>query len=196
MKTNYVLIDYENVQPKNLALLDGHPFKVLVFLGESQARLLTEFADAMQAMGKDACYVRMTGNGRNALDFHIAYHLGELSTNDPEGYFHVISKDTGFDPLIGYLRKRNIRIQRSERIEQIPMLRLSLAKTMGEKLDAIVDNLAKRGSARPRKWKTLASTISALFMNEIEESELRALVDGLVKRGAIAVEGGKITYSL
>jgi hypothetical protein len=30
MKTNYVLIDYENVQPKDLALLKEGPFKVKV----------------------------------------------------------------------------------------------------------------------------------------------------------------------
>jgi len=29
LKTNYVLIDFENVQPKNLELLKGHGFKVL-----------------------------------------------------------------------------------------------------------------------------------------------------------------------
>jgi len=30
---NYVLIDFENVQPKNLELLSKHLFKVLVFVG-------------------------------------------------------------------------------------------------------------------------------------------------------------------
>jgi len=30
--TNYVLIDFENVQPKNLNILANHPFKVFVFI--------------------------------------------------------------------------------------------------------------------------------------------------------------------
>jgi len=35
LATNYVLIDFENVQPKNLEILSNHPFKVLVFVGAS-----------------------------------------------------------------------------------------------------------------------------------------------------------------
>ena len=33
MTTHFVLIDYENVQPKELALLRGGPFKVKLFSG-------------------------------------------------------------------------------------------------------------------------------------------------------------------
>ena len=40
MATNYVLIDFENVQPKNLELLTTHPFKVFVFVGAPFAPLL------------------------------------------------------------------------------------------------------------------------------------------------------------
>ncbi|MFT3847110.1 MAG: hypothetical protein QM739_00075 [Propionivibrio sp.] len=35
MKTNYVLIDYENVQPEAMAGLCEDHFKVLVFVGEA-----------------------------------------------------------------------------------------------------------------------------------------------------------------
>jgi hypothetical protein len=44
MKTQYVLIDHENVQPKDLGLLDGQLLKVIVFLGANQARISTELA--------------------------------------------------------------------------------------------------------------------------------------------------------
>jgi hypothetical protein len=115
MRTNYVLIDYENVQPQDLALLNGHPFKVFVLVGTNQTKIPTEFADALQARGENGRYVRINGNGRNALDFHIAFHLGELAAKDPEGFYHVISKDTGFDPLLGYLKARGIHAQRSGR---------------------------------------------------------------------------------
>ena len=39
MKTNYVLIDFENVQPKNLEALKGHGFKVIVFVGSKQTKV-------------------------------------------------------------------------------------------------------------------------------------------------------------
>lgn len=35
MRTNYVLIDYENVQPTSLAGLDAEHFRVLVCVGAS-----------------------------------------------------------------------------------------------------------------------------------------------------------------
>ena len=49
MTARYVLIDYENVQPKDLALLDGQPVHVIVFLGASQKSVPTELAMALQA---------------------------------------------------------------------------------------------------------------------------------------------------
>ena len=48
MRTNYVLIDYENVQPKNLSLLAGEHFRVKIFVGQSQIKIPLELASAMQ----------------------------------------------------------------------------------------------------------------------------------------------------
>jgi hypothetical protein len=33
LPTNYVFMDFENVQPKNLEILTNHPFEVFVFVG-------------------------------------------------------------------------------------------------------------------------------------------------------------------
>ena len=51
MRTNYVLIDYENVQVKSLALLKGVQFQVRVFLGPNNKKLPVELVLAMQALG-------------------------------------------------------------------------------------------------------------------------------------------------
>ena len=56
LPTNYVLIDLENVQPKNLEILASHPFKVLVFVGANQAKVTYDLAVAMQELGKNAQY--------------------------------------------------------------------------------------------------------------------------------------------
>lgn len=96
MRTNYVLIDYENVQPKSLAALKADPcFKVHLFVGASQAKVAFEVAEAMQALGEHARYIKIAGNGSNALDFHIAYYIGQLSSQDANAFFHIISKDAG-----------------------------------------------------------------------------------------------------
>lgn len=194
MNTNYLLIDYENVQPSTLALLSGYPFKVLVFVGASQSKVSLEFAKALQALGSDAEYVQISGSGSNALDFHIAYTIGELSKIDPAAYFHIISKDSGFDPLITYARKRGVFISRSKDIADIPLLRVSNAKTIGEKADAVVRNLTSRGAARPRKLKTLSNTINALFLKTLEEKELTQLIRELEKRQFVSFDGEKVSY--
>ncbi len=196
MKTNYLLIDYENVQPGSLAALNGVPFRVLVFIGANQTRVPVAFARALQSLGSDAEYIQIAGSGRNALDFHIAFAIGELSQRDPQGYSHVISKDAGFDPLIAYARGRGILVSRSRDIADIPMLKLSNAKTLSEKTAAIVDNLVARGSSRPRKVKTLRNSINAQFMKALEETELDQIVNELLNSGHISIEAENVSYHL
>ena len=191
-----MLIDFENVQPKNLEVLSNHPFKVFVFVGASQTKLSYDLAAAMQQLGENAKYVKIGGNGKNALDFHLAFYVGELSTKEPNAYFHIISKDTGFDPLIKHLKARKIRIQRERDLAEIPVLRMSNATSSDEKVSAIVKNLAGRGQARPRKVKTLANTINSLFAEKLEEKELMNLVNELQKRSYIVISERNVSYKL
>ena len=76
MRNNIVLIDFENVQPESLELLAQDHFRVLVFVGANQARLPFEVAASLQKLGARAEYIKISGNGSNALDFHIAYYVG------------------------------------------------------------------------------------------------------------------------
>ena len=195
MRTNYVLIDYENVQPKDVALLNGHPFRVLVFVGANQTKVPVDLVKTLQPMGQNADYVVVSGNGRNALDFHIAFYLGDLANKDPEGFFHLISKDTGFDPLLAHLKPRGIRAQRSRSLSEIPVLSFNALKSVDERMEAVVKNLKSLGGARPRRLKTLSSTIHALFMKKLAQSEVDALIAALEKSGAIVVKDGKISYT-
>ena len=196
MPINYVLIDLENVQPKNLNILNNHPFKVYVFVGANQAKVTYDLASAMQDLGDKAKYIKISGNGPNALDFHIAFYIGELSKNDPDAYFHIISKDTGFDPLIKHLKGRRIKVQREKDLAEIPILRVSSSTSNEEKIDAIVKNLVGRGQSRPRKVKTLANTINALFTEAMSEKELLVIIKELQSKKYITVNDNNVTYSL
>jgi len=97
LRTNFVLVDFENVQPKDLGLLKDGPFRVKIFLGPNQSKVPVALASALQFLGSNAEYVVLETAGTNALDFHIAYYIGILSSEDPTAFFHIISKDTGFD---------------------------------------------------------------------------------------------------
>ena len=196
MATQYVLIDFENVHPKNLELLTTHPLKVFVFVGASQMKVPFDLADSMQLLGNRARYIKIAGNGQNALDFHIAYYVGELAGKDPDAHFHIISKDKGFDPLIKHLKSRKIRIQREKDLAEIPILRVSNTTSSDEKIAAIVKNLGGRGQARPRKVKTLENTINTLFTKKLEKKELAFLIKELQKRKLIVVNQGNVSYKL
>ena len=189
MKTNYFLIDYENVQPKSLQVLNGQPVKVIVFLGANQGKVSVEVAKALQSLGSNAEYVQISGNGPNAVDFHITFTMGEISKSDESARFHIISKDSGFDPLIEYLRTKRIVAQRSAEIPGVPIRKTKVP----EKLEAIIRNLSSR-NGRPRKVTTLSNTINALFQKSLDEAEVMSLIKALEKHGHIAIQGENVSY--
>jgi hypothetical protein len=196
MRTNYVLIDYENVQPSSFAGVEVEHFRVLVFVGASQNKLAFETAAAVQKLGARAEYVKIAGNGSNALDFHIAFHLGQLAAQDPTAFFHIISKDTGFDPLIQHLKERKVFVSRFKDVTDIPILKAANSKTTPEKIDVVIANLRQRGASKPRTLNTLTSTINSLFQKQLNEEELAALLTGLQSKGLITVDENKVTYAL
>ena len=196
MRTNYVLIDYENVQPAAMSALEKEHFKILVFVGASQSKVNFEIAESLQRLGPKASYVKISGNGPNALDFHIAYYIGQLAAADKESFFHIISKDTGFDPLITHLKTKKIYACRSKDVNDMPIVKAANSNTPSEKFAVIVANLKQRGASKPRTLKTLSSTISSLFQKALPEDELAELLKSLVKHGYVAVSGAKVTYSL
>lgn len=195
MKLNFVLVDFENVQPKNLGLLQGGAYKIKVFLGARQAKISIDIARALQAFGPDAEYIQIEGHGSNALDFHIAYYIGRLAIENPGALFHIISKDTGFDPLIQHLTTQNIVCQRFDSIADIFPGKTNKPVPTPERVDTVIDNLTRRKTAKPQKTKTLRSTINALFLKQLSEQELDDIVKLLIKRKVIKVVDDKVQYA-
>ena len=68
--------------------------------------------------------------------------------------------------------------------------------SLGEKLRRIIEDLRKRGTARPSTLKTLSSTIGALFQKQISAEEVSSLVQRLQADGVIVVNGAKVSYEL
>lgn len=147
MKTNYVLIDFENVQPASIAALDAEHFHIIVFCGANQTKVGLDLATVMQRMGPRAQYLQISGNGSNALDFHIAFYIGELASRDPGAFFHIISKDAGFDPLIAHLKTRKILSARSKTIGEMPLFKTPAIGNVST--DAARTSQAAKASAPP-----------------------------------------------
>ncbi len=195
-RTNYVLVDFENVQPQDIGLLKSGPFKVKVFLGPNQSKIPVSLATTLQSLGDNAEYIPLESAGSNALDFHIAYYIGALSITDPTAFFHVISKDTGFDSLLKYLKGKKIFAQRSICISDIPYFKPTLPAAPDAQVEAVIADLIRRKASKPRTQKTLLGTLHALFKKELSEKQLTALFSALCKRGVVKVDGTKVTYAL
>jgi len=150
----------------------------------------------MQSIGENGKYIRINGSGKNALDFHLTFYLGKLYNSDHIGYYHIISKDTGFDILINHLREQSISIQRYNNIEDIPPLKIPASKTITDKINIIVDYLIKRGNAKPRKILTLSNTINSLFMRELSQDEISKIITKMTNKKLIIINGTKVQYKL
>lgn len=238
IRTNYVLIDFENVQVKSIALLEGDHFRVKVFLGPKNTRLPAELVVAVHKLGDKAEYITLEASGANALDFHIAYYLGVLAAKEPSAYYHVISKDTGFDPLIQHLKSKNIYSSRSVSIEEMPCFAVKkevvaaavvvdcavvvdkpvepihneqpevkkppapsppVVKPVSEldkNFKLVQEDLIKRKASKPRKVKTLKSTIQARCGKDVDPSITNAIYQRMVKKGFVKIDGEKVSYAL
>ncbi len=216
MKTNYVLVDYENVKVAHVERLSDERFRVILFLGTQDTKLPLDLVLAMQQLRDRGSYVVLDAHGRNALDFHIAYYLGALATKDPTSFFHIVSKDTGFDPLIRHMKTQGILCARSASVGELPCFvtteigpgtakesapaRPPTPPKAAGSLDDLVRiaaaDLIKRKTARPRKEKTLRSTLQATCGKQLPASQIEKVFQELVKRGWVAVSGASVTYNL
>jgi hypothetical protein len=194
MRTNHVLIDWENVQPASLGLLDREDVRVHVFTGALQKDILLDKAAALQPMGKRAQYIRMARSGRNALDFHIAFYIGQLSVKDETAFFHIISKDKDFDPLIEHLKSKKILCARSVTVDEMPFVKLASAKTPAARMAIVLDTFPAEPEKRPGTLKTLSSAINTRFSKSLSEEEVTAVIAALETGGHVSMNGTKVMH--
>lgn len=86
--------------------------QIKIFLGQSQSKLPLDLSLVLQPFGTDVEYIQISGNGPNAVDFHIAFYIGQLAQAHPDASFTIVSKDTGFDPLVKHLASLEISCKR------------------------------------------------------------------------------------
>ena len=216
MRTNIVMIDFESVQPESLSSLAPEHFRIFVFVGASQAKLPFDVAASLQRFGSRAEYIKISGNGPNALDFHIAYYIGQLSATDPTAYFHIVSRDTGFTPLVHHLKSKGVFAGRVNSVADIPMVKAATAKSPivkaataksptvkaatakspTERLHVAVTFLKEPKTPKPRTVNTLRNSLDALFRKQLSPEETTAIIDALAEHRHISVVGTKVIYAV
>src|SRR5436853_7004266 len=79
MADSVLLVDYENIGKVDLGAIPAG-VRVPFFFGASQKSVPTEFLKAALRLGERFVPIDIEGQGKKALDFHIAFHLGEYLT--------------------------------------------------------------------------------------------------------------------
>lgn len=195
MRTQIILVDFENVQPDLLPALALEDVKVLVFVGPQQLKLPITTVEAVQKMGAKAEYIRVSKQGADALDMHIAFYMGRLSLNAADVFFHVIAKDRDYDPLIAHLKSLQISAAKWPDLAAIPIFELAVATTLKDKVSAALNWLQVHKGNRPASLKTLHSSLKkSAFSDRLPDDEIDQIIEGLKKQKMITVDGKKLGY--
>jgi hypothetical protein len=108
----------------------------------------------------------------------------------------LLSKDTGFDPLIQHLKTKKIFAARSKDVSEIPLVKAANTKSPEERLQILLAKLRQPQVTRPRTVKTLSSAIASHFRRQLSEEEVAGLIASMAEGGFITIEEGKVTYAL
>lgn len=94
----HVLVDWENVQPKDqdIQALVPQVTDVWLFHGPGQKNVSADQA----LFGQRATLVPIARTGKNALDFHLSFYMGYIAARSPQANFVVISNDKGYLPML------------------------------------------------------------------------------------------------
>ncbi len=205
-----LLVDFENIQPTDLAGLP-EDLNVVIFVGANQKNIPLPLVASAQQLGSRVEWQKVAGEGRNALDFFIACHLGRVLERAPNTQCFVLSRDKGFDPLLRQLNAAGLACRRITSSSELSMK--SPAKTtartelrtmtrfLSQQADAryqraleVLRNLEPR--SRPRNRKRLAQVIASVFQKKIAEKEINRIIESLLAAGLLAETDSRIEYRL
>jgi hypothetical protein len=198
-----VFIDFENVSRLDAVALPDDVF-VLFFRGAKQKTIDDRTLDAIAALPPGRFKrITISGEGKNALDFHIAFYLCDELRAHPAAHCIIVSKDEGFDPLIAHLTERGFKVSRRTSLQAVLAAGCGASgPTNGSKvgkpaptLENVVSFLASHPAAnRPRKRTGLVRVIEAHFKGRISPAQAEALVKRVVESGKVSDADGKLTF--
>jgi hypothetical protein len=193
MSDKFLLIDYENIQKVNLSDVPDN-ILIRIFVGQSQKNLPFELVQQAQRFGHCIEWIKVEGQGNNALDFHIAFYIGKLQTEHKRASFIILSKDKGFDPLIKHINNLKVNCRRINSLFELSTVTDNYSKD--QNLTRTIELLSKIDkSKRPRKRTTLTQHISSFFQKKIDGSEIDKIIDYLFIEKLVSETGGKLSYN-
>jgi len=215
---NHIFVDYENVHAVDPAIIGSKTVHVTLLLGAKKTKLDATVVEKLMQHVSTVEMIRLTSSGRNALDFALAYYVGRAVLADPCGYFHIVSKDKGYDALIEHLRGKHIHIRRHESFATLTSsaaaktsaatspVAVPAAKSpakpktpasLGALEARVLEHLRKPTTNRPRNKNKLTSHLISHLGKKVTEAEVLRLIETLSRAGHLIIgDKGKVTYYL
>lgn len=191
-----LMVDYENIQSLTLKNLDPKYVEIWFFVGKSQNKIPFDLVESVQPFGNSLRWIKIEGNGKNNLDFHIAFELGRLSSSkEAIGDIYLFSKDRGYDAVVQYANRLGLKVRRIVNLSQLPTSEQGAPKSTFT--EAVVINLSKIAPARrPRTKASLAKHLKNTFSSRIEENDIETIIEQLFIEGKISETGNRLKYEL
>ncbi|GHV45566.1 hypothetical protein AGMMS49546_31670 [Spirochaetia bacterium] len=196
----YIFVDYENVQDINIDIIDKNA-KMLIIVGETQKKIPINLIQMTQPYGDSIEWLQIKSNGKkNALDFFIVYFLGYYISTDNNKEYIIYSKDTGYDPLIEYLKGKNINVKRIVSFKQININNLgnelnTFNEDHKDNILKLRENLNKvAANKRPKSKKSLVGHIKTLLKKS--DDEIEKIIEEMFIQKIIYEGNGQIKYNL
>lgn len=223
---NHVFVDLENVKSIDATVLGGKHLRLYLFLGPQNKKLDVEVVEKLLENAQAVQLIRIATVGKNALDFVLAYHLGQAVLADPKGYFHIVSKDTGFDALVDLLKSRHVKVKRHmdwstlnfqspTKPAAVPPPAVTASKapvssqspvaskaaatpSLSSGATKVIENLKKLPKPkRPKKEKSLIAHAKPLCGKDVSEAAISKVLGEMKKAKLITVDDkGAVSYHL
>ncbi len=190
-----ILVDFENIQRLDFDNIDISATNIAIFVGKSQNKIPFPLVEKAQSLGDRLVWIKIAGDGKNNLDFHLAFELGRLCERmDKDVELIILSKDSGYDSLIRYVNELGIKTRRianpaelSDNIKSLPSSNYT---------NHIVNNLTKiDGQKRPRTVRTLRKHIESLLRDKAGVNEIDIILEEMFIKGLLSKINNRLKYT-
>jgi len=190
-----ILVDFENIQKFDFDNIDTTNTNIAIFVGKSQNKIPFSLVEKAQSFGDRLIWVKIAGDGKNNLDFHLAFELGRLCERmDKDVELIILSKDSGYDSLIRYVNELGIKTRRIANPAELSDSKKQLPSSNFTKY--IVNNLNKiDGQKRPRTLRTLKKHIESLLREKAGASEIDAILEEMFISGLLSEINNRLNYT-
>lgn len=120
MTKKLILVDYENRGNLDFSILDS-TYKAIIFVGHYQNEPKIKKKIAKKNRLVVINYLKVKGAGKNGLDFHIAFKLGQIYETAPNTECFILSSDKGFDPLLTHFNDIGFTCKRVDELTELPV---------------------------------------------------------------------------